>query len=180
LVGVANGEVCDKLGVERVNQISAASHATSILLSGLIGAIVGATAAILSQLLADRLARERELGRFRVQSFERFRREFSEDATLKAIYNKYPDQRLTNKEIEDYLGFFEEIGIYAQRSLVDVDLVDLILGDYIIECYEEHDIMDRVRSLRIAEGDNSYFEFFEKLAARLVTIRNERRLRNKP
>ena len=155
-------------------------HATSILLSGLVGAIVGASAAILSQLLSDRLARERELGRFRVQSFERFRREFSEDTTLKAIYNKYPDQRLTNKEIEDYLGFFEEIGIYAERSLVDMDLVDLILGDYIIECYEEHDIMDRVRKLRIAVGDNSYFEFFEKLAVQLVTKRNERRLRNKP
>jgi len=78
------------------------------------------------------------------------------------------------------LGFFEEIGIYAERSLVDMDLVDLILGDYIIECYEEHDIMDRVRKLRIAVGDNSYFEFFEKLAVQLVTKRNERRLRNKP
>lgn len=151
-----------------------------ILLSGLIGAVVGATAAILSQLLADRLARERELSRFRVQSFERFRREFSEDATLKAISNKHPDQRLENKEIENYLGFFEEIGVYADRSSVDVDLVDLILGDYIIDCYEDHDIMEFVRSLRVEEGDSTYFEFFEKLAAQLVAKRNERRLRNKP
>ena len=113
-------------------------------------------------------------------SHSRFRREFSEDATLKAIANKYPDSRLENKEIEDYLGFFEEIGIYFDRNLVDVDLVDLILGDYITECYEDRDIMDFVRSVRQEEGDNTYFEFFEQLAVRLIAERNQRRLRNKP
>ena len=152
----------------------------TIILSGLLGAALGATAAIVSQFVADWLARKRELARFRVQSFERFRREFSEDATLKAIANKYPDSRLENKEIEDYLGFFEEIGIYFDRNLVNVDLVDLILGDYITECYEDRDIMDFVRSVRQEEGDNTYFEFFEQLAVRLIAERNQRRLRNKP
>jgi hypothetical protein len=103
-----------------------------ILLSGLVGAAVGATAAIASQFIADWLARKRELDRFRVQSFERFRREFSEDQRLRAIANKYPEARLENKEIEDYIGFFEEMGIYASRDLVDVELVDTILGDAIV------------------------------------------------
>ncbi len=151
-----------------------------ILLSGLVGALLGATAAILSQFVADWLARKRELGGFRVQSFERFRREFSEDPTLRAIATKYYDNRLENKEIEDYLGFFEEIGIYADRNLVDVELVDLILGDHITECYEDRDIMDFVRNVRHEEGDSTYFEFFEKLAAKLVAERNQRRLRNRP
>lgn len=102
------------------------------------------------------------------------------DSTLKEISSKHPDARLENKEIEDYIGFFEEIGIYADRGLVDVELADLILGDYIIDCYEDRDIMDFVRSVRTEEGDNTYFEFFEKLAAQLVAKPNERRLRNKP
>jgi len=153
---------------------------STILLSGLVGALVGATAAIVSQFVANRLARERELDRFRIQSFERFRREFYEDANLKTIAAKYPDNRLENKEIEDYLGFFEEVGIYADRNLVDLELVDQILGDYIIECYEDRDMMDFVRSVRQEEGDGTYFEFFEKLAAQLVTARNQRRLKNRP
>ena len=151
-----------------------------ILLSGLVGAAVGATAAIASQFIADWLARKRELDRFCVQSFERFCREFSEDQRLRAIANKYPEARLENKEIEDYIGFFEEIGIYASRDLVDVELVDTILGDAIVECYEDRDIIDFVRSVRVEEGDNSYWEFFEKLAADLVARRNQRRIRNKP
>jgi len=88
--------------------------------------------------------------------------------------------RLENKEIEDYIGFFEEIGIYASRDLVDVELVDTILGDAIVECYEDRDIIDFVRSVRVEEGDNTYWEFFEKLAADLVARRNQRRIRNKP
>ena len=68
-----------------------------ILLSGLVGAVVGGTAAILSQFVADWLAKKRELGRFRVQSFERFRREFSEDPTLRAIATKYYDIGLKTK-----------------------------------------------------------------------------------
>jgi len=50
-----------------------------ILLSGLLGAVLAASAALLSQFLAHYLAEKRERKRFQIQSFERFRREFSED-----------------------------------------------------------------------------------------------------
>jgi hypothetical protein len=150
-----------------------------ILLSGLIGGMFGAAAAIIAQFVGDSLARKRELTRFQIQSFERFRREFSESAGLQSIASKHPEERLENKEIEDYLGFFEEIGLYAYRGLVDIELVDSVLGDYMIDCYEDKDIMDFIRDVRIEERDPSYFEFFERLAVKLVTDRNERRLRNK-
>src|SRR5271169_1316357 len=85
-----------------------------ILLSGLVGAIVGASAAITAQFVSHRLASKRELIRFQIQSFERFRREFSEDENLRQISIK--KEPLTDDEIDDYLGFFEEIGLYFHRN----------------------------------------------------------------
>jgi hypothetical protein len=76
----------------------------TIVLSGLVGAVVGATAAIAAQFLAHRLAFKRELLRFQIQAFERFRTEFSEDDNLRRISIK--KEPLSDDEIDDYLGFF--------------------------------------------------------------------------
>src|SRR5579863_3706392 len=91
---------------------------STIVLSGLVGAIVGATAALASQFLAHHLAEKRELKRFQIQAFERFRREFTEDPRLRQLSEKNEND-LTDGEIDDYLGFFEEIGLYFHRGLVD-------------------------------------------------------------
>src|SRR6266478_2689701 len=114
-----------------------------IVLSGLVGAIVGATAALLSQFLAHHLAEKRERKRFQVQSFERFRREFTEDPSLRRLSEKN-EEDLTDEEIDDYVGFFEEIGLYFHRDLVDVELVDEILGDYIMDAWEEPKIREAI------------------------------------
>ncbi len=84
-----------------------------IVLSGLVGAIVGSTAAILAQFVGNRLATKRELLRFQIQAFERFRSEFTEDKNLRRISIK--KEPLSDDEIDDYLGFFEEIGVTAQH-----------------------------------------------------------------
>ena len=76
----------------------------TIVLSGLVGAVVGATAAIVAQFLANRLAFKRGLLRFQIQSFERFRTEFTEDENLRRISIK--KEPLSDDEIDDYLGFF--------------------------------------------------------------------------
>jgi hypothetical protein len=143
-----------------------------ILLSGLVGAIVGAAAAIAAQFVGHRLATKRELLRFQIQSFERFRREFSEDEHLRQISLKKGP--LTDDEIDDYLGFFEEIGLYFHRDLVDVQLVDEILGDSIIYAWEDDHIRKTVGSVRGAEDDPTYFMYFERLAKHLIEMRNSR------
>ena len=108
---------------------------SAIVLSGFVGAVVGAAAALISQLLAHRLADIRERRRFQVQAFERFRREFTEDENLSRIGSK--KEPLTEDEIDEYLGFFEEIGVYFARGLVDIELVDEILGDDITSAWED-------------------------------------------
>jgi hypothetical protein len=143
-----------------------------ILLSGLVGAIVGAAAAITSQFVAHRLANKRELLRFQIQSFERFRREFSEDENLRQISIK--KEPLSDDEIDDYLGFFEEIGLYFHRELVDVELVDEILGDSIIDAWEDEHIRKAIGSVRGAEDDPTYFVYFERLAKHLIEMREKR------
>ena len=68
-----------------------------ILLSGLIGALVGAFAALASQFLANYLAEQRDRRRFQIQSFERFRSEFSEDENLRRISIK--KEAMTDDEL---------------------------------------------------------------------------------
>ena len=143
-----------------------------ILYSGVVGAIVGAAAALISQFLAHHLAARRERERFQIQSFERFRREFTEDLNLRRISTK--KEALTDDEIDEYLGFFEEIGIYFDRHLVDVDLVDEILGDDIIYAWEDQKIREAVGAIRAGEDDPTYFTYFEKLARYLIRRRDDR------
>ncbi len=145
----------------------------AILLSGLGGALVGASAALASQFLAHHLTERRERKRFQVQSFERFRREFSEDDNLKRISLK--DEPLTDDEIDDYIGFFEEIGIYYKRGLVDIELVDEILGNYITDAWEDEDVRKSIFASRGGEDDSTYFKYFEELARHLITLKEQRK-----
>jgi hypothetical protein len=143
-----------------------------ILLSGLIGALVGAFAALASQFLAHRLAEQRERRRFQVQSFERFRKEFSEDENLRRISLK--KESLSDDEIDELVGFFEEIGLYFARNLVDIELVDEILGDAILNAWHDEDIRRSVAAVRAAEDDPSYFKYFERLARHLDKLKEGR------
>jgi hypothetical protein len=88
------------------------------------------------------LARKRDDKRFQIQSFERFRREFTENENLYSISVK--KEPLSEDEIDEYLGFFEEIGLYFARDLVDIELVDEILGDSITAAWEDENIRKAV------------------------------------
>jgi hypothetical protein len=137
------------------------THAALVFQSGVIGGLLGAAGALLSQFLAHRLNRRRELERFAIQSFERFRRELSEDDELRKISLTHTDKDLTEKEMQDYLGFFEEVGLYAERNLVDMQLVDEIMGDYVIDCYNDDAMRKFISGVRREERDSSYYLFRE-------------------
>jgi hypothetical protein len=144
-----------------------------ILLSGLLGALLAASAALASQFLANYLAEKRERKWFQIQSFERFRREFSEDQNLKRISIKEED--LTDDEIDEYVGFFEEIGLYFARDLIDVQLVDEILGNFITDAWEDEAIRKSIFASRGGEDDSTYYKYFEVLARHLVALKQKRK-----
>src|SRR5690348_8916020 len=104
----------------------------------IVSAVIGAGAALLSQLLAHLLNRGRENRRFRLESYRQFRTEFVEDQELRTISKKYYAESegiLTDEEIERYVDFFEDMGLYVARNLVDLDLIDESFGDYVIDAY---------------------------------------------
>jgi len=55
----------------------------------ILAALAGAAGALVAQFVANRLTHGRELMRFRIDSFERFRSELWEDAELKVIRRKH-------------------------------------------------------------------------------------------
>ncbi len=144
----------------------------------LASAVIGATAALLSQLVAHFLNRGRENHRFRIAAFEKFRAEFTDDAELRRISKKYYDDKegeLTDEEIERYIDFFEDVGLYHAKKLVDLELIDESLGDCIMDCYEDDAVRKYIYATRGEERDNSYWERFENLAKELIERREKRR-----
>jgi|SRR5579872_878880 len=140
----------------------------------ILAALLGAAGALASQFLAESLTRGRELKNFRIESFERFRTELWEDPDLKVIRRKYSREPLTDDQMLDYLGFWEEVGIYDSKRLIDAELLDEVLGDYVIDCYNDAEIRKYIAEFRVAQRDDSYFEFFERLARKLIQARQKK------
>jgi hypothetical protein len=138
----------------------------------ILGALVGAAGAIVAQIVNNWFTKGREHARLKIESFERFRREFTEDENLRRIDHK--KEPLTDEEIDDYIGFFEEVGLYYDRDLVDVDLVDEIMGNSITDAYDDQHIRESIYKTRAAERDNTYFIYFEQLAQELLRRKRER------
>jgi len=76
-----------------------------LVISAVAGASIGAAAVLAAQIVSSAEARKR----FKVEVFERFRRESSEDRELRRISTKR--EPLTDEEVDEYIGFFEEIGL---------------------------------------------------------------------
>lgn len=144
----------------------------------LVAALIGAAAALLSQLVAHFLNRAREKRRFGIEAFEKFRAEFIDDEDLRRISKKYHDDNesaLTDDEIERYIDFFEDVGLYHAKKLIDLDMVDESLGDFIMDCYNDEAVRKYIYAARAEERDNSYWERFENLAKELLERRDKRR-----
>jgi len=59
--------------------------------------------------------------------------------------------------------------------LVDVQLVDEILGNYITEAWEDEEIRKSIFAIRGGEDDSTYFKYFEALARHLLTLKEKRK-----
>jgi hypothetical protein len=67
----------------------------------------------------------------------------------------------------------------VSRNLVDLDLIDESLGDYIIDAYQDNVVMRYIGEVRGEERDPSYWEHFENLAKELLKRQQQRRARNR-
>src|SRR5438105_3392026 len=120
----------------------AGDAATGPLWLPLLSGIIGIAGTLLGVLVTQWFASRREHRWFCIQSFERYRNEFFKDEALRKIREK--EEPGTEKEIEDLVGFYDEIGLYAHRKLIDMELLDEILGDYILDAYHSKQVRQHI------------------------------------
>jgi len=144
----------------------------------LLSAAVGSLTTLAGIFLNNHLTFRRDLKKLQLETFERFRDEFARNANVEKVRMKFAGRdRLEKREIEQYLHFFEEIGLFAYRGYVDEELVDEILGDNIIEAYHDKQIMEYITGIRKERNDKTYFAYFEKLAKKLDQKKEKRKRR---
>jgi hypothetical protein len=85
---------------------------------------------------------------------------------LRAIRAKLSNnQPLTEVEIKDYLAFFEGVGLYYDRNMIDYRLLKVMMGPAIVECYENKTFRTYVDAMR--KQDSSYYSYFVEVATQL-------------
>ena len=134
------------------------------LMESILGILFsGAMAALVVGLVAEHFARRR----FRIENFERLRRELQDEPQLRAVKQKLaPGQfvALIEPEMRDYLEFFELVGVYWKKKLIDTTLLNEILADYILDMYEYPRTMTFILSERGKLENDLYYENFVALA----------------
>jgi hypothetical protein len=69
-----------------------------------------------------------------------------------------------NDQINSYLGFFEDLGLYLRRSVLSVELIDHGFGAFIVEAYEDEELKRYIREMRETAKQPEAFKDFEFLA----------------
>jgi hypothetical protein len=133
----------------------------SVLLSGTIAAAVSA-------LITIGLSEHYSRRRFRVENFERLRQELLGNQRLRSIKERvsrsWEAAVITETELRDYLEFFELVGVYWKRNLIDRTLLNEILADYILDMYEYPRTKTFIISERQKLTNDHYYEHFVKVA----------------
>jgi hypothetical protein len=78
--------------------------------------------------------------------------------------------KFSHDEINIYLGFFEDLGFYNAKGLLDVDVINHMFGAYIIEAYEYNEIRRYIEEFQRNTKQKSAFSNFGILAKKLEEI----------
>jgi hypothetical protein len=124
----------------------------------------GTVAACVVTAIAEHFARRR----FRIDNFERLRRELQDNPKLLAVKQLLapenpPQVALTDPEMRDYLEFFELVAVYWKKKLIDDQLLNEILADYVLDLYEHAGITDFIAKERTKLENDLYYKNFVNL-----------------
>lgn len=72
--------------------------------------------------------------------------------------------KFTHLQINEYLGFFSDLGLFMERDLLSEELVGHFFGAFIIEAYEYPEIKNYIARIRKNFEQPDAFEDFEKVA----------------
>lgn len=72
--------------------------------------------------------------------------------------------KFSHLEINEYLGFFSDLGLFRDRGLLSDELIGHFFGAFIIEAYEYPDVRSYIARIRKNFEQPEAFEDFEKIA----------------
>jgi len=78
--------------------------------------------------------------------------------------------KFSHDEINQYLGFFDDLGFYLKNGILDIDLINHMFGAYIIEAYEYNEIRKYIEDFQKNTKQKSAFKDFENLSKNLEQI----------
>ena len=78
--------------------------------------------------------------------------------------------KFTYDQINQYLGFFDDMGFYANNQILDNKLIDQFFGAHILEAYEKNELRRYIDDLRRNNKQPQAFEEFEALAKKLEEL----------
>lgn len=67
-------------------------------------------------------------------------------------------------QINDYLGFFSDLGLFMQRGAISPELIGHYFGAFIVEAYEYPEIKSYIERIRKNYRQPEAFEDFERVA----------------
>jgi hypothetical protein len=72
--------------------------------------------------------------------------------------------RFSHLEINEYLGFFSDLGLFRDRDLLSDELIGHFFGAFIVEAYEYPELKRYIQRIRKNFEQPEAFEEFEKIA----------------
>lgn len=78
--------------------------------------------------------------------------------------------KYTWQELNEYLGFFEEIATYKAMGGLDLHTIDVLFGAHVLEAYLDADIRDYVLELRTSGSQPRALIGFQHLAEEVILI----------
>jgi hypothetical protein len=106
------------------------------------GAVITIFATVFGVVLSQHFNAQRDLQRMQIESFQSFEQQYLfRDRELVRIRRTFEDTQkpLTDPEAAYLLGFFEDVGAFVHRNLVDIYLVDQLLEGDLIQAYDDSD-----------------------------------------
>jgi len=91
------------------------------------------------------------------------------------LYKNY-DGKFDNDQINRYLDFFDSLGFYYKKGVIDLDIIDEFFGAYIIEAYEYNELKRYVGELQEHAKQKFAFVEFQSLAQDLEKIPDRQEL----
>lgn len=72
--------------------------------------------------------------------------------------------KFSHLELNEYLGFFSDLGLFMERDLLSEEIVGHFFGAFIVEAYEYPEIRSYIRRIRKNFSQPEAFEDFDRVA----------------